>query len=398
MGIYAVTIINVLVILYIIFAVYTRKIGDCRVELETGKIGNKIYSIINDNRAKFIFNVPLSETGKKQLAMILDCAARVQPEGSKYYGLNINAKVNNLNNPRDDGYFEAIVMKKGTSMTIQVILDIESPGKKIQEVINRLNEIKVDFLYKYYCRNPIKYNREVILLNPGDFKEVKLSDLPPAVPVPEAKIPQDSRVIPVKTPLLVPGDNLSKIIKDLASPYLAPGNVVALAESAVAITQGRIKYVEDIEPGFLARRLNKFFNEDSSLCSVYGMEMAIREAGAVRIIIATVLGILGKLLGRSGDFYRVAGKDVATIDDATGTIPPFDKCVVMGPKDPGSVVQKIKEDTGFDAAIVDVNDLRRVDVLAVTDKKYKKLLEESLVDNPQGNACQQTPLLVIKAE
>ncbi|MCL5773111.1 MAG: coenzyme F420-0:L-glutamate ligase [Firmicutes bacterium] len=398
MGIYAVIVINITAILYIVFAVYTQKLGDCQIELETGKIDNKIYTIINDNRAKFVFHVPISETGKKQLAMIIDCAARVQPEGSKYYGLNINAKVNNLNNPRDDGYFEAIVMKKGSSMTIQITLDIESPGRNIREVINRLNEIKVDFLYKYYCRNPIKNKREVILLDPRDFKEAKLSELPPPVPAPEAKIPADSRVIPVKTPLLVPGDNLSKIIKDLASPFLSPGSIVALAESAVAITQGRIKYVEDIEPGFLARRLNKFFNEDSSLCSVYGMEMAIREAGAVRILIATITGILGKLIGRSGDFYRVAGKDVATIDDATGTIPPFDKFVVMGPKDPAGVVQKIKEDTGFDAAIVDVNDLRRVDVLAITDKKYKKLLEEALVDNPQGNACQQTPLLVIKTE
>ena len=92
------------------------------------------------------------------------------------------------------------------------------------------------------------------------------------------------------------------------------------------------------------------------------------------------------LIGRSGDFYRAAGKQVATIDDCTGTIPPYDKCVVMGPVDLMNVVSSIKKQSDLEAAIVDVNDLRKVDILAITDEKYVPYLQKCLDRNPQGNA------------
>ena len=34
-----------------------------------------------------------------------------------------------------------------------------------------------------------------------------------------------------------------------------------------------------------------------------------------------------------GIFYRLAGKQARLIDDITGTTPPYDKSIVLGPKD-----------------------------------------------------------------
>jgi hypothetical protein len=125
--------------------------------------------------------------------------------------------------------------------------------------------------------------------------------------------------------------------------------------------------------------------------------MAFREVGVMRIILATIAGVLGKMIGRSGDFYRVAGKLAATIDDCTGTIPPYDKCVVLGPSKVTEVVKTIREKTGLEAAVVDVNDLGKVDVLAVTNTAHIPYLQKSLERNPAGNANEQTPIVLIRA-
>ncbi|MBI2265427.1 MAG: coenzyme F420-0:L-glutamate ligase [Armatimonadetes bacterium] len=264
-----------------------------------------------------------------------------------------------------------------------------------------LSPVYVDLHYKYYGRNPIRSAREVLCLHlEGDPASELTSgrgagDLEEPGPL-SPRAESNGRAIPVKTHILGPRDDLSEVIRKYAAPVASPEDVVAIAESVVAITQGRFAYVEDIEPGFWARRLNRFFHYDSSLGSVYSMEMAIREVGLFRMLIGVLVGSLGRLVGRKGDFYRITGRGAATIDDCTGTMPPYDKCVVLGPKDPGGTAAALKDKTGLAIAVVDANDLRKVDVLGVSPGVSREDLAEALRHNPQGNADEQTPLVVVK--
>ena len=141
--------------------------------------------------------------------------------------------------------------------------------------------------------------------------------------------------------------------------------------------------------------LSPLFQRDSSLSSPYGMEMAIWESGLLRIIGAVIIGSLGKIIGRKGDFYRIAGKKAATIDDCTGTIPPFDKYVVLGPDYKKSILESFKKDTGLDIAVIDANDLGRVDILGSTCPDYHETICRALKQNPQGNANQRTPIMLV---
>ena len=97
-----------------------------------------------------------------------------------------------------------------------------------------------------------------------------------------------------------------------------------------------------------------------------------------------------------GVFYMLAGDQARLIDDVTGTLPPYDQFIVLGPKNPQTVVDEIKAGTGLEAAIVDVNDLRRVKVLASTSGVSEKLLNQALLMNPAGNAAEQTPIVLIR--
>ena len=119
--------------------------------------------------------------------------------------------------------------------------------------------------------------------------------------------------------------------------------------------------------------------------------------GKWRVAFALFAGFLGKLVGQSGFFYKWGGEQTALIDDVTGTMPPFDKCIVYGPKDPNEVVKKIQQRLGcFGAMIADVNDLKRSAVLGHSKGLNPKEIAKILIDNPFGNASQKTPIVVIK--
>ena len=127
------------------------------------------------------------------------------------------------------------------------------------------------------------------------------------------------------------------------------------------------------------------------------MEMAIREVGVIRILFAAAVGGIGKLLGRSGDFYRVAGMQAALIDGAADyVIPPYNKYVILGPKEPKKMADDIKRATGLETAIVDVNDIGGSWAIGVSDGLDKTLVEQVLMDNPLGQSDEQTPIGLVR--
>ena len=47
--------------------------------------------------------------------------------------------------------------------------------------------------------------------------------------------------VPLRTPVLMPGDDMPTVIREHAGPHLQPGDTVVMSESAVAIMQGRAR-------------------------------------------------------------------------------------------------------------------------------------------------------------
>ncbi|MBC7323798.1 MAG: hypothetical protein H5T99_00605, partial [Moorella sp. (in: Bacteria)] len=189
-------------------------------------------------------------------------------------------------------------------------------------------------------------------------------------------------------------DDIVQVVADYTKGLTLPGDIVVVSESAAAISQGRAVPVDQIKPCWLARFLCRFVKKVSygiGLGSPETMHMAIREVGVIRILIAAFVGFIGKLLGRSGDFYRVAGMQAALIDGAAPyVLPPYNRYVVLGPKDPENIAQRIKDTTGLDAAIVDVNDIGGSWAIGCSRGVDCKLVESVLKDNPLGQSREQT--------
>lgn len=204
--------------------------------------------------------------------------------------------------------------------------------------------------------------------------------------------------IPIKTHVITKDDDILEVIAKYSQGKIQPGDTIFVSEKVVAVTQGRAIPAKDIKIGPLARVLWRFVRKvpyGIGLRSPETMQCAINETGGARILLASVVGAIGKLVGRRGDFYRIAGMQAATID-AAGTSPLQSDCVILGPKDPNGVAARVRERMGCPAAVVDVNDIAGAWALGTAGIDDRKKLEAILRDNILGQKDEQTPFGLIR--
>jgi F420-0:gamma-glutamyl ligase-like protein len=206
--------------------------------------------------------------------------------------------------------------------------------------------------------------------------------------------------LPIHTHVVTEADDIVEVLARYSGPLAQPGDILFVSEKVVAITQGRAVPVERIRVGTLARLLWPHVAKvryGIGLRSPYSMQCAIDECGRARILLAAVIGALGKLLGRKGDFYRLAGKQAAMIDAAgTAGIDAFKGCVIKGPRDPDRVARAIADRLHVGAAVVDVNDIGGSWAVGVSRDVDRRLVEAALKDNPLGQGAEQTPCGILR--
>ena len=210
------------------------------------------------------------------------------------------------------------------------------------------------------------------------------------------------RVLCVPTHLLCHLDDPVSVVKRYCGRLLKPGDVVAIGETPLAAMQGRTRHPSAIEPGFVARVACRLFNRFSSLATACGAQALVDLVGAWRVALAAVAGVLARLVGARGVFYRVAGRQANLVDDVSGQIPPYDQMVTLGPVDAARTCAAVRERAGAPCAIVDVNDLSATRgemlILAKSEGVDERVLRAALLGNPQGNGDEQTPVVVVRQD
>ena len=288
---------------------------------------------------------------------------------------------------RQDGYWAAYIVKGRKTTRVKVEITIDS-----QDGVNVAHD--VDTLWA-----------DVHWVNYGPFGRLKRRQgvvvplrRPAVLSAAEANFRDGDAcaVLPIRTHLLGPLDSTVDVLRTYAGNLLKPGDVLTIGETPVAVIQGRYAHPATVEPGWLARLLCRAFHPTSSLATACGLQTLIDQVGPTRVLVAWILGFGLKLIGSPGGFYRLAGSQARLIDDVTGTTPPYDQTIVLGPADPERICQEAADALGVAVAIVDVNDLGRVKVLASSRDCDEALLHRALRPNPAGNANERTPLVLVR--
>ena len=288
---------------------------------------------------------------------------------------------------RADGYWFAYIVKGRKRTQAQVRLTITAPaGTDLKGLLDTL------WL-------------EILWTNYGPFGRLQQRDgvliplrRPAAANPASARWRQGERcsVLPIRTHLLGTLDDPAEVLRHYAGAVLQPGDVLTIGETPLAVMQGRYNHPANLQPSSLARLLCRVFHPTSSLATACGLQTLIDNVGPARVLCAWLLGTALKLVGSKGWFYRLAGEQARLIDDVTGTTPPYDQTIVLGPSDSAAVCAQLAADLGVAVAVVDVNDLGRVKVLASSPGCDEALLMRALKPNPAGNANERTPLVLVR--
>ncbi len=187
---------------------------------------------------------------------------------------------------------------------------------------------------------------------------------------------------------------------------------VAISEKVVAISQGRSYFIWDIKPSFIASTLSKYVTRTPygiGLGSPWTMQLAIKEVGLIRILLAAFVAALTKPLRIKGAFYFIAGRAAASIDGPTEySLYPSNVSAKLGPKNPKGVAKQIhknlleklpktRANTFQGVVIIDANDIGQTVLGNTTGIKNKKV-EQMFKDNPMGQGSEQTPVVIVFEE
>ncbi|PIQ24463.1 hypothetical protein COW36_24750 [bacterium (Candidatus Blackallbacteria) CG17_big_fil_post_rev_8_21_14_2_50_48_46] len=349
----------------------------------------RIHNYAADKRI-YRTNIPIRNFSRKYECTVVDVQAKVRILGKAALpdpaALQITATIRPWHKEtREDGYWPAYILTPQSTLEFELAVECSGDLERLKE----LHAVVIDLDYITYSRrNKLKKHEEIVLI-----PEQQVSASPE--PITEG----DVTLIPVKTHILTDADNMADVIAKYVSPIAQSGDVVVMAESVVAVTQRRYMIPDEhVRPGFWARRLCFLVPNVGSLSSAYGMQSAINEVGLPKMLTGVAVGGFMKVAFRKhGWLYRVAGMPSELIDDLTGTMPPYDKYIVLGPAHAQSVVNEVKARTGLEAAIADVNNIRRAAIVAATKNVDPKQLAASLLSNPHGNSAEQTPIVVVRS-
>ncbi|MBW3041797.1 hypothetical protein DNJ73_04105 [Prochlorococcus marinus XMU1408] len=203
-------------------------------------------------------------------------------------------------------------------------------------------------------------------------------------------------VQPIKTHILGKLDDPINILKLYLPKDCLSSDILTIGESPLAIMQGKYIDYRNIKVSLVAKLLCKGFHPTSSLATACGMQTLINISGPTRVIISWLVGGICKSFKIKGMFYRLAGEQARLIDDITGTTPPYDKSIVLGPQDAKDFCLKASKELQVNVAVVDVNDLGKVKILSTNNFDNIEIIKRALTSNPAGNADQLTPLVLIR--
>lgn len=198
----------------------------------------------------------------------------------------------------------------------------------------------------------------------------------------------------------MPGEDFVEIAYKYCKDIVQPGDVIIISQKALAISQGRIRAIDEVEPRPLAEFLSRQLTDlrySQGVGSPELLEVAMQEVGFARVALAGAVQSVTRVLGRSGDFAEVAGNQVGLMRDFDPSLPaPHDRYVFLAPNDPEGVVERLGRRVGVQVCVAAANDLGEVQVVAHTAGVDKKLVQQQLLDNPFGQGGNLTPVGLIR--
>ena len=281
-------------------------------------------------------------------------------------------------------YWPTTIIKSNSEICIKVIYKIRN-----NDLRNKIKFIWLKVFWENYGHFGISNKKDCFLINLNRQKHKKKEII-------EIPLTSDYYAYAIKTDLLGAFDDPLNTVVSYCKGIVEKNDILTIGESPLAIMQSRYISPQNLEYSLFSKALCYFFHPTSSLATACGMQLLINKIGVTRITFSLIIGFIFKLIGIKGIFYKLTGTESSLIDDISGTVAPYDKSIVMGPINVELFCLDLSRYLNIDVAVVDVNDLGGVKVLASSNIKVNKVLKRVLKTNPAGNGDEKTPIVLIR--
>lgn len=169
----------ILIILVLLNEVIIRAIGNAIINMkEKERTPLKLDEITQDS-VSFSTVINVSNDGK-QCGTIMDCFVRQQLPYEQFDGVKVEAKAELKGAPREDDYFEAVLIQKRESIDIVIRVKlIDRKNNDIKKTLSHMVDLPLDIVYQHVARYPWTISKKTIVLTAEEITAlagVKLED------------------------------------------------------------------------------------------------------------------------------------------------------------------------------------------------------------------------------
>ena len=99
----------------------------------------------------------------KQVGTIMDALVRPLVPYEQYDGLEVRGRAEREDAPREDDYFEAVLIEAGESIFVKAYVTLTArKGRSIKEAVEHMVDFPVELIYQETGRRPWRYSKVTI--------------------------------------------------------------------------------------------------------------------------------------------------------------------------------------------------------------------------------------------
>lgn len=144
--------------------------GNCRFVLAREKRSPYTVEFMDFNRAVLTCTVPIVNEGK-QNGTIMDAFVRSYLPREQYDRADVRALLMDTARPREDDYWEALIVEPGKTVELQVKLILTAKGGHILRELDDFPDMPMDIICQVVGRSDWAYEKSRIWLTQDDLRK-----------------------------------------------------------------------------------------------------------------------------------------------------------------------------------------------------------------------------------
>ena len=149
---------------FVIFRLFFSLEKNSRVVVRVEKRSPFALESMTEESAVFFTVVPFEKRGG-QYGTIMDCLVRPQLPFEQYDGIDARGKAEVVGRPREDDYFEAVLVEAHKSLSVSAKVRLTArKGMDIRTALSRMVDLPLDIIYTELGRNPWQLKKFRVVL------------------------------------------------------------------------------------------------------------------------------------------------------------------------------------------------------------------------------------------